>query len=83
MPAKKTARGQERRRIANRRVRSSSRTAFKKAARLLQSGAEEAGAAVASAISLVDRAVSKGVVHRNAAARRKSNLMRAKNSASD
>ena len=79
MPAKKTARSQERRRIANRIVRSSTRTAFKKATRLIQSGAEEAASSVTAAIRLLDRAVSKGVIHRNSAARRKSNLMRANN----
>mgnify|MGYP006116076843 FL=1 len=79
MPAKKTARSQERRRIANRKTRSSTRTAFKKASRLIKSGAEEAAASVTAAVRLLDRAVSKGVIHRNSAARRKSSLMRANN----
>ena len=36
--------------------------------------AEKAKTAVTEAISAIDRAVTKGVIHRNTAARRKSNL---------
>lgn len=74
MPAKKAARVQERRRIVNRRVRSSTRTAVKKAVRALNTNSEAAGGAVLTAVSRLDRAVSKGIVHRNAAARSKSRL---------
>ena len=74
MPAKKAARVQERRRIINRRVRSSTRTAVKKAVRALNTSNEAAGSAVLTAVSRLDRAVSKGIVHRNAAARSKSRL---------
>ncbi|MDE2838120.1 MAG: 30S ribosomal protein S20 [Chloroflexota bacterium] len=74
MPAKKAARVQERRRIINRRVRSSTRTAVKKAVRALNGRSDTAGAAVLTAVSRLDRAVSKGIVHRNAAARSKSRL---------
>ncbi len=76
MPAKKTARVQERRRLVNRRVRSSTRTAVKKAVGLLQSGDDEAQAAVMRAVSSLDKAAQKGVIHRNNAARRKSRLMK-------
>ena len=76
MPAQKAARVQERRRAANRAMKSGSRTAVKKARRLIQSGSEQAAAAVDKAVSMLDRAVSKGVVHRNNAARRKSRLIR-------
>ena len=76
MPAKKVARVQERRRIVNRRVRSSTRTAVKRAVRALNGNSEAAGSAVLSAVSRLDRAVSKGIVHRNAAARSKSRLTR-------
>ena len=74
MPAKKAARVQERRRVINRRVRSSTRTAVKKAVRALNTNSEAAGSAVLTAVSRLDRAVSKGIVHRNAAARSKSRL---------
>ena len=86
MPAKKTARVQERRRIANRRVRSSTRTAVRKAIRTIEGGeAAEAATAVAEAVSALDRADTKGVIHRNNAARRKSRLMKrlAKSTASE
>jgi small subunit ribosomal protein S20 len=82
LPAKKAARVQERRRIINRRVRSSTRTSVKKAIRVLGGGdAAEKTAAVGSAISQLDRAASKGIIHRNNAARRKSRLMKHLNEA--
>ncbi len=86
MPAKKTARVQERRRVANRRVRSTTRTAVRKAVRAMDVGeAAEAATAVVQAVSALDRADTKGVIHRNNAARRKSRLMKrlAKTSASE
>ncbi|MCY4582164.1 MAG: 30S ribosomal protein S20 [Chloroflexi bacterium] len=82
MPAKKAARIQERRRIVNRRVRSSTRTAVKKAVRALNTSSDTAGGAVLTAVSRLDRAVSKGIVHRNAAARSKSRLTRRLNALS-
>ena len=51
MPAKKVARAQERRRIVNRRVRSSMRTAVKKAVRALNTNSESAGSTVLTAVS--------------------------------
>lgn len=82
MPAKKTARAQERKRVINRRVRSSSRTAVKKAVGLLQDGSADAKPAVVSAISSLDKAARKGVIHPNAVARRKSRLMKRLNAVS-
>ena len=76
MPAKKAARVQERRRVINRQVRSSTRTAVKKAVRLLATAGEESADAVKTAVSKLDRAASKGVIHRNAVARSKSRLMK-------
>ena len=84
MPAKKTARVQERKRIINRDVRSSTRTAVKKAMQVLGTGSsEESAEAVKLATSKLDRAASKGIVHRNAAARSKSRLMNRLHSNSD
>ena len=82
MPAIKAAKVQERRRVVNRRVRSATRTAVKKALRALSGGGEEQGEAVRLAASRLDRAVTKGVMHRNAAARGKSRLMKRLNAAS-
>ena len=82
MPAIKAAKVQERRRVVNRRVRSATRTAVKKALRALSGGGEEQGEAVRLAASRLDRAVTKGVMHRNAAVRGKSRLMKRLNAAS-
>lgn len=81
MPAIKAAKVQERRRVVNRRVRSATRTAVKKALRALRGRDEEQGEAVRAAASKLDRAVTKGVLHRNAAARGKSRLMKRLNAA--
>ena len=60
----------------NRPVRSSLKTFVGKARRLIDSGQVEDGArAVVTAISALDKAASKGIIHRNNAARRKSRLM--------
>jgi len=69
----KRMRQSERRRLRNRAVRSKVRTAVKLAR---AAGGAEARATVAEAIRILDKAVSKGVVHRNTAARKKSALAR-------
>jgi small subunit ribosomal protein S20 len=74
--AKKRARVSERRRIRNRRYRSASRTLVRSAVvDIRQQNADEAAESVKLAISMLDRAASKGVIHKNNAARRKSRLM--------
>ena len=80
MPARKTSRGQEKRRVVNRQVRSSTRTAVKKAARLLDAKTD-ATAEVLHAVSALDRAGTKGILHRNTIARSKSRLMKRLNAA--
>jgi len=82
LPAKKTARAQERKRIINRTIRSSTRTAVKKAVAAIASGdTDQATATVAAAVSALDRAATKGIAHRNNASRRKSRLMKRLNAA--
>ena len=71
--AMKRIRQNERRRLRNRAVRSQVRSALKDA-RAAQ-GAEQK-TSIAEAIRSLDRAVSKGVIHRNTAARKKSALAR-------
>lgn len=74
--AAKRVRVAERRRQRNRVFRSASRTYIKKAERLIAQGDPEAAAvAVGDAISTLDRAAVKGIIHKNNAARRKSRLM--------
>jgi len=69
----KRMRQNERRRLRNRAMRSKLRGAIKTAR-----GADAAAkrTAVLEAIRALDKAVSKGVVHRNTAARKKSSLAR-------
>lgn len=66
----------EKRRQRNRAARSEIRSTVKAARSALGSKAPEAKAAVDDAIRTIDRAVTKGVMHRNTAARRKSALAR-------
>jgi small subunit ribosomal protein S20 len=74
--AAKRARVAERRRVRNRRYRSATRTLVRRAEVLIKQADEQAAAgAVGNAISLLDRAAAKGVIHPNNAARRKSRLM--------
>ncbi|MDQ4076737.1 MAG: 30S ribosomal protein S20 [Chloroflexota bacterium] len=80
--AKKRMIQNEKRRLRNRRYISGARTAVKKARNVIESGdmaaAEEA---VRRACAMLDRAASKGVIHPNNAARRKSRLMARLNAA--
>jgi small subunit ribosomal protein S20 len=81
LPATKAARVQERRRVINRLVRTRTRTAVKRAVVAIASEPTEATAVVASAISSLDRAATKGIIHKNNAARRKSRLAKRLNAA--
>ena len=69
----KRIRQNERRRLRNRAVRTKVRTALK-VARAVE-GAEKRPV-IEEAIRFLDKAVSKGVIHRNTAARKKSKLAR-------
>lgn len=80
--ALKRIRISEKRRQHNRIVRGKTRSAVKRARSLVDKNQlGEAGPAVQSAISALDKAASKGVIHKNAASRRKSRLMRQLNRA--
>lgn len=75
--AKKRLRVEEKRRVRNHAIKSKVRT-FVKHARLAIEQAPEAPeteTALRTAISQLDRAVTKGVLHKNNAARRKSRLV--------
>lgn len=72
--AKKRMHTDDVRRMRNKTVRTSMRSAVKK---VLQSeSAEEATAALPDAFKKVDKAAKKNVIHDNAAARKKSQLQR-------
>lgn len=78
--AEKRWRQNIKRRARNRMVRSATRTYVKDARLAIEDGdVQESAEAVREAISALDRAVSKGVIHRNNAARRKSRLMQRMN----
>lgn len=75
--AAKRARQAEERRLRNAAVRSAMRTAMRRFREALQAGnLEEASVRLQKAISMVDRAASKGAIHRNQADRRKARLQK-------
>jgi small subunit ribosomal protein S20 len=74
--AAKAHRQSLKRRLRNRAVKSATKTAIKKAQDAIASGnLELARESVRKAISALDRAAKKGVIHPNNAARRKSRLL--------
>ncbi len=74
--AKKQMRVAEKNRVRNKSLRSLCKTNITKAERLIISGELEASQkAVVTAISSLDKAAEKGIIHPNNAARRKSRLM--------
>ena len=74
--AEKRIRVAQRRHDRNRPFKSAARTYVKKAELAIRSGDQAAAqTAVGTAISMLDRVASKGVIHKNNAARRKSRLM--------
>lgn len=63
------------RRAKNSAVKSKIRTATRKTVEAVEAGAvEDAKKALVQATSVIDKAASKGVLHKNTAARKKSNL---------
>ena len=87
MPKKKISlqakhlRQSEKRHVRNMSVTSAVRTEVTKARTALASKPAEAAAAVKAASRALDKAVTKGVVHRTAAARKKSRMARQLNAA--
>lgn len=74
--AQKRIRVSERKRLRNRPIRSALKTFVGKARRAIDTGNTETSAAsVVTAISALDKAAAKGIIHPNNAARRKSRLM--------
>ena len=70
------------RKLRNQLVRSRARTIVKKTKRLIEDGKlEEARGMAVRAASALDKAAEKGVIHKNAAARTKSRLMKKLNQA--
>ena len=66
----------EKRRLRNRVVRGSARSAVIKARAAFEANSPETKDQVMKAISEIDKAAEKGAIHKNNAARRKSRLMK-------
>ena len=75
--AKKRIKDISKKTLRNRMIKSQTKTAIKKVVVAVNAGnKEEAAAALVGAISAIDRAYTKGIFHKNAAARKKSTLAR-------
>lgn len=82
--AKKRILVSEKKAMQNKVVKSRTKTAVKKATLAVGSGnTEDARDAVTKALSFIDKAESKGVIHKNTAARRKSRLQKMLNKTSN
>ncbi len=81
MPSAKSHRAQVNKSVMNKTVRSFTRSRVTKARDTVadNESAEDAAIAVKEAISALDRAARKGVIHSNEAARKKSRLQRSLN----
>ena len=66
----------------NKAVRSELKTRTKSALAAVESGADDAADRVKAAVKRIDSAATKGVIHKNAAGRRKSRLMKKANGSS-
>ena len=76
----KRNRQNQKRALANKTVRSQMRTYTKRA--LESAGSESSAEDLRLAIKHIDKAASKGIIHKNAAARKKSRLTKAVNASS-
>lgn len=75
LSARKRARQAEKHRLANASQRSRARTSIKKVLAAIEAGDKSAAeTAYKNAVPAIDRCVSKGLMHRNKAARHKSRL---------
>ncbi|NLA36260.1 MAG: 30S ribosomal protein S20 [Actinobacteria bacterium] len=66
----------EKARLRNKAVRSNLKTRIKNAETAAAAGSEDSEITLRTAISTIDRAVTKGVLHKNAGARKKSRLVK-------
>jgi small subunit ribosomal protein S20 len=72
----KRNRQNEKRRLRNKGVRSELKTRTKHALEAAERNADDLDAVAREAVRRIDRAAQKGVIHKNAAARRKSRLLK-------
>lgn len=74
--AAKQMRVAERRRLRNRAVKSSVKTFVRKAERGITASADDVQTLIVQAVRSLDKAATKGIIHKRNAARRKSRLMK-------
>jgi small subunit ribosomal protein S20 len=76
MPAAKTLRAQTRKGERNRSTRSFTRSRVRAVTEVIAEGSkpEDSNTSLRDAVSALDKAVTKGVMHRNTAARKKSRI---------
>jgi len=67
------------RRLRNLAAKSKIKTFTKKGKEAIEAGEPNAAELVRQAVSVIDKAAEKGIIHKNAAARRKSRLMKKAN----
>jgi small subunit ribosomal protein S20 len=77
----KAARASKRKQARNRSMMSATKTYVAKAEKLIQGSDEKSAKAVVEAVSHLDKAAKKNVIHPNTASRRKSRLMKKLNKA--
>ena len=75
--AKKRVKVNAARALRNKRVKSNLKTMLKKADAAVSTNAEDKREVTVHAIKTLDKACAKGIMHKNKAARKKSQLMRA------
>jgi small subunit ribosomal protein S20 len=82
--SKKDLRRSEKRRVRNQETRTSLKTYTKKVRQAAAAGdAEGTKEKLVTAVSAIDKALQRGIIHKNAAARRKSRAAKAANAVAD
>jgi small subunit ribosomal protein S20 len=81
LSAEKNVRKSRARALRNQSVKSAIKTFVRKTKSAIESGEEQAATFLQQTSSLVDKAAKRGIIHRNAAARRKSRLAKRMNAA--
>jgi small subunit ribosomal protein S20 len=71
---KKRVRSSEKRRVRNKQTKNAVKKAFKLAEKAIVQKLSEAGDLIKKAISTIDKATERGIIHKNKAARKKSRL---------
>ncbi len=79
--AKKRVKVSEKKNLHNRIVKTGVRTSVRKFEAAMAADPASAGAALSATTAVIDRAVSKGVIHKNAANRKKARLAKQLNKA--